>query len=59
VKSGSDQPLISVIMTVYERPDFLEEAIDSFLEQTHRNFEFLIADDGSSSNVTRDILARA
>ncbi|WP_052193917.1 glycosyltransferase [Cetobacterium sp. ZOR0034] len=40
--------LISVIMTVYNAEDFLEETILSILKQTYQNFEFLIVNDNST-----------
>lgn len=50
-------PLISVIMSVYNCKDRnkLEKSIDSILNQTYSNFEFIICDDGSSDN-TLDVL---
>jgi glycosyltransferase involved in cell wall biosynthesis len=41
-------PKISVIMPVYNTAKYLKEAIDSILNQTFRNFEFIIIDDASS-----------
>lgn len=38
----SNQDLISVIMSVYERYDYIDEAIESILNQTYENFELLI-----------------
>lgn len=40
--------LISVIMPVYNVEHFLSEAIDSILEQTYKNIEFIIVDDRST-----------
>ena len=40
-------PLISVIMPVYNGERFIRETIDSVLNQTYRNFEFIIVNDGS------------
>ena len=40
-------PVISVIMGVYNGERFLHEAIDSVLNQTYGNFEFIICDDCS------------
>jgi glycosyltransferase involved in cell wall biosynthesis len=40
-------PLISVIMPVYNAEKFLKEAIDSILNQTITDFEFIILNDGS------------
>ena len=44
------QPLISVIMPVYNAGNFLIEAIESILDQTYQNLEFIIIDDGSTDN---------
>lgn len=38
----------SVIMPVYNREQFLKESIESILNQTFRDFEFIIVDDGST-----------
>jgi glycosyltransferase involved in cell wall biosynthesis len=40
-------PLVSIIMPVYNGEKYLREAIDSILHQTYTNFEFLIVNDGS------------
>ena len=41
-------PLISVCMPVYNAKRYVEEAVESILGQTFRDFEFLIIDDGST-----------
>ena len=41
-------PKISVIMPVYNGQTYLKEAIESILNQTYRDFEFIIAYDDSS-----------
>lgn len=41
-------PLISVIMPVFNGAAFLEEAIESILNQTYSHLEFIILDDGST-----------
>lgn len=43
-------PLVSVIMPVYNSERYLKEAIESILNQTFQDFEFLIFDDGSTDN---------
>lgn len=43
-------PLISVILPVYNQEAYLSETINSVLNQTFSNFEFLILDDGSTDN---------
>lgn len=41
-------PIISVVMSVYNGEKYLNEAIDSVLNQTFKNFEFIIINDGST-----------
>lgn len=41
-------PLVSVICSVYNNADYLEEAIESVLNQTYRQFEFLLINDCST-----------
>jgi glycosyltransferase involved in cell wall biosynthesis len=40
-------PTISVLMSVHNDAEYLEDAIESILNQTYRDFEFLITDDCS------------
>ena len=49
------QPLLSVIITTYNEPDWLELCLESYRRQTNRNFEIIIADDGSSCE-TKDVI---
>lgn len=39
---------VSVVMPVFNGAKFLQQAIDSILNQTYTDFEFIIIDDGSS-----------
>jgi len=43
-------PAISVLMPVYNAGPFLKEAVDSILNQTFTDFEFLIFNDGSTDD---------
>ncbi len=45
---SSMTPMISVLLPVYNGEKYLREAIDSILNQTYRDFEFLIINDGST-----------
>jgi glycosyltransferase involved in cell wall biosynthesis len=43
-------PVISVLMAVHNGEKFLAKAVESILDQTFGDFEFLIVDDGSVDN---------
>ncbi|MDD2913253.1 MAG: glycosyltransferase family 2 protein, partial [Candidatus Pacebacteria bacterium] len=45
-----NNPKISIIMPVYNVETFLSEAIESVLNQTFYDFEFVIINDGSTDN---------
>ncbi|MBP5406286.1 glycosyltransferase family 2 protein [bacterium] len=52
-----NQPLLSVLMPVFNSELFVAEAIESILSQTFNDFEFLILDDASTDNsfkITKD-----
>ena len=44
------QPLISIVMPVYNAGDFLHQTIKSILNQTHQNWELIAIDDHSKDN---------
>lgn len=50
-----ENPKVTVLMSVYNGERYLREAIDSILNQTFKDFEFLIINDGSSDR-TAEIL---
>lgn len=46
--SSSNEPFISIIMPIYQVEKYLREALDSILNQSYRNYEILLIDDGST-----------
>lgn len=45
-----NNPLVTVLMSVYNGQTYLNVAIKSILEQSLGDFEFIIIDDASSDN---------
>ena len=43
-------PLISVIVPVYNVEDYLRKCLDSIVNQTYKNLEIILIDDGSTDN---------
>ncbi|MBE9032071.1 glycosyltransferase [filamentous cyanobacterium LEGE 11480] len=41
-------PKISIVMTIYNREDYLPQAIESILSQSYTDFELILWDDGST-----------
>ena len=52
----TNQPLVSVVMVIRNVEKFLPQAIESVLNQTFRDFEFIIVDFGSTDR-SKDIAA--
>ena len=50
-------PLVSVVMSTYNRADVIARAIDSIIRQTYDNLELVIVDDGCTDN-TSNILQK-
>lgn len=49
------KPLVSVIIPTYNRANIVTDAIESVLNQTYKNIEIIVVDDGSIDN-TKEIL---
>lgn len=48
-----NEPLVSVLMTAYNREAYIGEAIESVLNSTYKNFELIIVDDRSSDTTVK------
>ncbi|MDE2489562.1 MAG: glycosyltransferase [Elusimicrobia bacterium] len=52
-------PLISVVIPVYNGSNFMAQAIDSALAQTYKNVEVVVVNDGSRDGGRTDAIARS
>ena len=55
-KKDNFNPLVSIIIPVYNGENYLEEAIKSALAQTYKKVEIIVVNDGSTDNT--DIIAK-
>lgn len=46
----SDSPLVSIVVPVYNAAQFLRPTLDSICNQTHRNLEIILVNDGSKDD---------
>lgn len=46
---ASDLPLVSVCLTHYNRPQFVQQALDSIEAQDYKKIEVILVDDGSNT----------
>ena len=51
----NNNPLVSIIIPTYNRPDLLVETLDSVKNQKYQDWECIVVDDGSTDN-TLDVL---
>ncbi len=58
MKPGGDllwQPLVSVIMPLYNKRPYVRRAVESILSQTYSRWELIIVDDGSTDGSTDEV----
>ena len=55
VKDENTDPFASVIVSTYNQPEWLKKALWGFEQQIEKNFEIIIADDGST-NETAELI---
>ncbi len=53
VENNTHKPIVSVIIPTYNREHVLERAIQSVLNQTYKNYELIIIDDGSTDDTSK------
>lgn len=53
----SPQPLVSVVIATYNMGQYINQAVDSILQQTWNNLEIIVVDDGSTDD-TNQIMTR-
>jgi glycosyltransferase involved in cell wall biosynthesis len=52
-----EKPKISLLLYTYNRADIVVKAIDSILNQTYRDFELVLINNGSTDN-THEVLEK-
>ncbi len=46
----TDNPLVSIVITCYNYSQYIERCIQSAIDQTYRNIEVIVVDNGSTDN---------
>jgi glycosyltransferase involved in cell wall biosynthesis len=53
------EPLVTIVIPVYNGADYLEDAINSALNQTYKNIEIIVVNDGSTDYGKTEAIANA
>lgn len=53
------QPLVSIVIPVYNGANYMRDAIDSALAQSYSNIEVIVVNDGSNDNGETDKIAKS
>lgn len=53
------EPLVSIVIPVYNGSNFVRDAIDSALTQTYKNCEVIVVNDGSTDGGATDAICRS
>lgn len=55
MKNENNKPLVSVIIPCYNHEKFVQECIQSIIDQSYQNLELIIIDDGSSDKSVKKL----
>ena len=50
MKNNNKLPLVSVIITYYQKKNFLKQTLDSIYNQSYRNYELIFVYDDKDKN---------
>ena len=59
MERSDDMELISIIINVYNSEKYIKKCLDSIINQTYKNLEILIINDGSTDKTLKMMFAHA